>query len=241
MTTTDKPTLCAAAVLAMCLVTACHEALGHGGACLATGGAIQLLSSSLFRCAPASPLVDAAGPVANLAAGALAWSAARHVRAPALRLLLVMVGALAWFWDSGYAARAMLMRDGDLYFGLAGAFGSVSTTVRVAVTAAGVGLYVATLRLARSALAVWPPGTGRTAWLAATLAALLAALVGAHEPLHGLRDAALEIGLASAPLSWMGGDAASEGLARERGLTVAAAVVFAAFVLLLGRGLPWRG
>lgn len=234
----DKPTLCAAAVLAMCATTFSHEALGHAGACLASGAAVEHLSSAIFRCARPSPLVDAAGPLTNLVVGMLAWAAATRVRAPAPRLLLALIGAFSGFWEGGYALKAMLLRDGDLYFGLAGAFGQVPVAARILAAAMGIGLYVMTLRLARSMLGA---GTARTAWLAATLAALLAALANSRDLGLGLRDAGLEIGLASAPLIWIGGDGPSQDLARDRALIAVAAVVFAAFVLTLGRGLPWPG
>src|SRR5512146_365057 len=102
----------------MCAVTAAHEALGHGGVCLLLGGHIEILSSSIFRCDLRSAWIDAGGPLANLLVGVLAW-AMRMATPPGFartRLLLLLVTAFSFFWEGGYLMRAMLIRDGDLYF-----------------------------------------------------------------------------------------------------------------------------
>src|SRR5450755_2986394 len=56
--------------MAMCLVTFDHEALGHGGMCLALGGHIRILTSSIFRCDIRSVWIDPAGPFCNCLVGA---------------------------------------------------------------------------------------------------------------------------------------------------------------------------
>ena len=43
-----------------------HEAIGHGGACLAVGGTVTLLTATHFACSGGNVLVDAAGPLANM-------------------------------------------------------------------------------------------------------------------------------------------------------------------------------
>jgi hypothetical protein len=47
----DIPTVSALAVIAVCITTTAHEALGHGSACWAVGGHIAQLTSvlSMFR------------------------------------------------------------------------------------------------------------------------------------------------------------------------------------------------
>jgi hypothetical protein len=59
-------------LLAMCAVTFDHEAMGHGGACLALHGRILTLSSSVFRCDIPSPMIDSAGPTVNILCGLVA-------------------------------------------------------------------------------------------------------------------------------------------------------------------------
>src|SRR5258708_35955427 len=52
-----------AAIAAVAFIVACvsHEAVGHGGMCLAVGGRIALLTSVYFHCANGGPITHAAG------------------------------------------------------------------------------------------------------------------------------------------------------------------------------------
>jgi hypothetical protein len=72
------PTLAALGIVAYVAETMLHEAAGHGGACLATGGRIDLLAPLFMRCSVVSPVMVAAGPALNLLAGLLAWLALRR-------------------------------------------------------------------------------------------------------------------------------------------------------------------
>lgn len=233
-TKTDLRMVGAISVLAMCIVTITHEALGHGGACLMLGGRVEWLSSAVFRCSISSPLVDGAGPAANLLAVALAWSAIGRVSTPRTRLLLALIGAFGGFWEGSYAILAMVRRNGDLYFAAEGLM-RAGLAARILGAAAGMALYGLTLHGVRSVLRPYGSGTGRTAWTAATTAALVAALFCAHDRGLDLRDAVLEIGLASVPLLRTPG-AASQNLEWNGAWIVAAGGAFVLFVLTLGRG-----
>jgi hypothetical protein len=74
----NLPTVIAIAVVAYAASNVVHEALGHGGACLALGGRPLVLSSVHFDCGDnamgtlARRGVAAAGTIANFIAGALA-------------------------------------------------------------------------------------------------------------------------------------------------------------------------
>src|ERR1035437_4156427 len=74
----NLPTVVAIAVVAYAASNVVHEALGHGGACLALGGRPLVLSSVHFDCGDnamgtlARRGVAAAGTIANFIAGALA-------------------------------------------------------------------------------------------------------------------------------------------------------------------------
>jgi hypothetical protein len=57
-----------------------HEALGHGGACLVTGGHPLALSTVHFECEGEGKLVAAGGTLANLIAGVVFRAAARATR-----------------------------------------------------------------------------------------------------------------------------------------------------------------
>ena len=204
----DWYTVAAIGLTAMCLVTVDHEALGHGGMCLAIGGHIKVLTSSIFRCNVRSVWIDPAGPLANLLAGTVSLLMAKWIprRLIALRLFLALVACFSFFWEAGYLIKAMLDRSGDLYFTAEDFLGEPSLWWRTLGIAVGVILYSATARWASRALTGLFPNKDsarrvtRVAWVAATIGAALAALVHVGGGLAPLRDAVLEIGAASLPL-----------------------------------------
>lgn len=246
----DRLTVAALAVIAMCSVTFAHEALGHGGACLLLGGHIEILSSSIFRCGLHSGWIDGAGPAANLLAGILAL-AVRTVSPPGFartRLLLLLVTAFSFFWEGGYLMRAMIVRDGDLYFFARFLTGSPLASWMYAVgLVIGLAIYWIGVRITARALGAMfdtreARHVARIAWLAATIAAAIAALLYRGQPLWpNVRDAMLEIGLASVPLLLIPreNDASAQIRAivsRNYSVAVLALVVFAVFAATLGRG-----
>ncbi len=243
----DLPTIAAVAVLAMCLVTTAHEALGHGGACLALGGAIERLTSSLFRCDLHSRWIDPAGPVMNLVVGTAALVAGRFAAAPAVRLCLLLVTTLSYGWEGGYAVQAMLTGEGDLYFAGQAFLGAPDTIWRAGGVAAGIVLYLVNIRLASAGLTrLWPNAArarraARVAGLATVASAGLAALTYTGRGGHDLHDAVLEIAAGAVPLLFIprGSSTDGEGVTLRRNplLIVSAIVVFAAFTATLGRGI----
>ena len=246
----DGLTAAAIGLLAMCIVTCDHEALGHGSACLLLDGHIRLLTSSLFRCDTRSGWIDPAGPAANLIMGTAALLAVRLVpqRMVALKLLLLTITAFSFFWEAAYVVDAMIVRHGDLYFFAEFLVGEPPLWLRVFASLAGVALYVATIRLTtRALLRLWPSSAGRsiarTVWLSATAGAAVAALLYRCPGWGNERDAVLEIGAASLPLLFIPRANTSEltssiGLERNWSLIVLAVVVFVAFAATLGRGSP---
>ncbi len=74
----DLPTVIAIALVAYAASNILHEAVGHGGACIALGGKPLVLSSVHFECGEetmsdvARRVVSAAGTIVNFIAGALA-------------------------------------------------------------------------------------------------------------------------------------------------------------------------
>ena len=245
----DIATVAALGVIASCVVAFGHEALGHGGACLALGGRVLLLTSSLFRCDIASPLIDLAGPLTNFTIGALAFvaGAALPRRFAAFRLLLLLVGVFAWFWEGGYLVQAMALKSGDSYFAARDmAPASLRPAIRIAGAALGALVYLAAIRAAAAGLLRLRPQRGearrlaRTAWLAASLAAFAAAALYRGEGWGDLHDAVFEIAVASAPLlivprRSIAGEAAPP-IGRSGTAIASAIIVFAAFAFLLGRG-----
>ncbi|MDE1987652.1 MAG: hypothetical protein KGJ53_08335 [Alphaproteobacteria bacterium] len=248
----DWPTIAAIGLLAMCVVTFDHEALGHGSVCLALQGRILALSSSVFRCSRDSGWIALAGPAGNILGGMIALAARLIVprRAVKLRLFLILVTTFSFFWESGYLMQAMLTRYGDLYFFARWALGSLTAWQCWAGAAVGLGLYLLSARLAARALLGLVPDAekarvlARTVWLSATSGAALAALAYTGSVKGDLRDAVLEFGLASVALLFIPrrDRRSSNGLpamtiSRSVPVIVVALIVYGAFAVTLGRGL----
>jgi hypothetical protein len=249
----DWPTVAAVGLLAMCVVTFDHEALGHGSACLLLHGHIRLLTSSLFRCDVKSGWIDPAGPAANLLMGALALALSRLVPRgrTTLRLFLILVTAFSFLWETGYVMHAMHRREGDLYFFARFLLGDVTLAERWAAGVLGFALYLSAAWLVSDRLsALWPDArvaraVARTAWFGATLGAAVAALAYKVHDWGNLRDAVLEIGAASCPLLFIPLRSAKRAeqrapllVARSPAVIGLAVVVYLLFVASLGRGLP---
>lgn len=252
--TNDWLTAAAIGVLAMCVVTFDHEALGHGSVCILLHGHIRLLTSALFRCDIRSGWIDPAGPASNLVIGTIALLCRRFVpkRAVSLRFFLILITAFSYFWESGYLIRAMLKRDGDLYYFAQFLLGDVSLWQRWLAAAIGLAFYVSTARLTSNALLqIWPQAhiariVARTALIAATLGAALAALAHVGNGWDDLRDSILEIGGGSFPLLFIPMRSAktaqtqpSAVLTRGTAAVMLSAITYAAFVASLGRGITF--
>ena len=248
----DLLTVAAVGVLAMCVVTFDHEALGHGGVCVLLHGRILLLSSSLFRCNVRSAWIDPAGPVVNLLMGTLALACLRLVPVRWLtpRIFLILITAFSYFWEWGYLIRAMHRRDGDLYDFAEFLFGHVSIWQRCIAIGVGLALYVFTVRIISNEFRkLWPQArvartVARTAWISASVGAAVAALAYAGHGWSDLTDAILEIGGASFPLLFIPlSDRQIEEtrpaslIARSSITIVLAAIIYAVFVACLGRGI----
>ena len=167
-----------------------------------------------------------------------------------LRLFLLLVTGLSFFWEGGYLIHAMHRRDGDLYLFLESWLGSITVWQRWIGAAVGAALYLLSARLtSRGLLEFWPEPknarwVARTVWLSATIGAVLAALAYHGNVRGDLRDAVLEIGVASIPLLFIPirsrqGSANDSGCVIARSYPVIAVTIasYAAFVATLGRGL----
>src|SRR3989442_8744490 len=67
----DVPTVVAIAIVAYVLADVLHEAVGHGGACVLTGGKPLVLSTVHFDCGGDSRRGAAGGALVHLPAGAV--------------------------------------------------------------------------------------------------------------------------------------------------------------------------
>ena len=110
--------LAALGTLAFAASMMTHEALGHGGYCLAVGGHNTLVTPWSETCHfPALPRlgIKVAGPGVQFSAGLLAWLALHRVppHATRLRYFLWLCMTLSLFISSGYVAFSGILNAGD--------------------------------------------------------------------------------------------------------------------------------
>jgi hypothetical protein len=76
----DLATTLAIGVAASVAQFVIHELVGHGSACLMVGGRILAVAPLWMRCSADHRLMVLAGPMANLAAGAVCWAFSAPLR-----------------------------------------------------------------------------------------------------------------------------------------------------------------
>lgn len=248
----DIATVVAIAVLAACVTTVAHEAMGHGLTCLALGGEITQLTSVYFQCSAQGTVIAAGGPAGNLIAAAACWWAFSLTPASAARtrFFLMLTMAFSLFWFAGYLGYSAARRTGDLYFVAADLFGEPPFALRIGAIIVALVLYFVGVRATRhlaDQISTDPKRLRRTlyiAWIAASFAGIIAALFYAPNRLAAATQAALEIGAASLPLltravvAPIGANAPNPIITRSWSWIIASLIVFALFAATLGRGLP---
>lgn len=106
-------TLIAIACAAYAVADLAHETLGHGGACLASGGKVLLIDTTFEDCSTHSRWIDGAGPLVGIAVALLAWIGARNTQITNWRVFFVLLFADAMFWNVGYMLKSGIARAGD--------------------------------------------------------------------------------------------------------------------------------
>lgn len=237
-----RATLAALAGVAFVTAAVGHEAIGHGGACLAAGGRVTLLTSVYFRCSDGVPAVDAAAPLMNLVMGAAFWAMARgRPAASASRMFFVLAMAFNLFWGAGYFVFSSVTNRGDWAFVLRGLALEPRWLWRALMGILGLFLYV---RFLRAIAACAPAGLPfAMAWLVAGTISCLAALCYPGPTLPALREAAQEgFGAAVGLLflaRWQSARSPVESPAAASISTawlIVCAAIVVLFVLLFGRG-----
>jgi hypothetical protein len=111
----DLATTLAIGVAASVAQFVIHELVGHGSACLMVGGRILAVAPLWMRCSADHRLMVLAGPMANLAAGAVCWAILRASppRTAAVRLFLWLSIAFQWLVAAGYLAVGAASGFGD--------------------------------------------------------------------------------------------------------------------------------
>jgi hypothetical protein len=247
----DRKTLLAIGCVAALASAAGHEAIGHGVTCLAVGGPVTLLTTTHFKCAGGSPVVDAAGPVMNLllaVSGTLGFRLAPP-HAPSLRLFLLTLAIFNTFWFAGEALRSSLSWLDDeaavaRTLGWSAAWRPICFALAVAVYWLGVAGFAEPLRegVPHQVHAV----TSRAVFLLAGGAAALAfaGFCWRRDPMGGALEGFLVVAAASAPILLSARAAARLGPVGEPFEAPAsipwvglALVVLSLFSLTQGRGL----
>ncbi len=111
----DSPTIVAIALIAYMLSSVLHEGLGHGSACLLTGGKVIMISTVSVDCSADNRLVMAAGTLVNFSAGALFFLLGRITRrtSSGLRYFLWISMTINLFMAAGYFAFSGIGGFGD--------------------------------------------------------------------------------------------------------------------------------
>lgn len=238
----DLPTVTALGLLGYESADVAHHVLGHGAMCLASGGRIELLSSIQVLCSVRTPIIDLAGPFANLLVGGIAAAAAIASRSTT-RLLFALASGFNLLWFGGQLVFSVATRTDDFAWPLTAYYAAGAD--RYALIAFGVLLYIATRQLvAHLAAGYGPPGRANrimwTAWFAAGIFACTTALFDSDPWTAVIHYAApqswlLSAGLLSVPRGLK--DATCPPIARQWHWLLAAGAVVVASVAFLGSGI----
>ncbi|HEY1632543.1 MAG TPA: hypothetical protein VGF56_14600 [Rhizomicrobium sp.] len=252
MTRDDRITIAAIAILAMCVATVAHEAVGHGTACLLLGGRITQLTSVYFDCSRHNIWLPAAGPLGDLAAAALSWLLLRFVPLgnPKRRLFLAATMAFSLFWAAGYLLYSAVTGEGDNAIVARLLFGAPDWPWRIGLFVLGAALYRIGISATASALRPFAQSRGRlravllTTFLSGSIFAVIAAALYAPDRIASAIQGALEIGAGSLPLAVLAFRMPANADPHEAWIVAnpfwiaGAAILFTAFASSLGRGLP---
>ena len=206
-------TLIAIAYAAYFAADIAHEALGHGGMCLALGGRLIFLSTTFEDCSIHSRLIDGAGPMAGIVVAILAWIWLRR-RPPHdqnMRAFLLLTFAFAIYWNVFYLIRSGITDQGDWAFVIAGL--EPKLVWHGAMTIMGVVLYGIATRATAASLrtdfvesagaGISPFGFAMTAFVAAVILSAIAAQFDSRPVAPNLIDK-LPSALAALGLVWAG-------------------------------------
>ena len=163
-----------------------HHALGHGGACLATGGQILLLNAVFLDCTLRGSAIDLAGPLANLLAGLACVLVLRVApRTPATaRLFLLLSGAFNLMWFGLQLSFSVATRSDDWAWAMQEFH--VARPLRWGAIALGALAYLMTVRWLGTGMAPFAQPRSRAwrilaaSWLGAIGVALATAAADPH-------------------------------------------------------------
>lgn len=111
----DALTIASIGIIAYILANVLHEGLGHGGACLVTGGKAIVISAVHMECSVDNRLVMAGGSIMNVAAAALFFALGRITgrTSPRLKYFFWLSMTVNLFMTAGYLAFSGIGGFGD--------------------------------------------------------------------------------------------------------------------------------
>ncbi len=233
-------TLIAIACAAYVAADLAHETLGHGGACLASGGKVLLIDTTFEDCSIHSRWIDGAGPLAGIIVAIFCRGSVRATRKISnLRVFLVLLfSADAMFWNVGYLIKSGIAQTGDWHFLIERL--EPANVWHIGLAVAGIALYIVAMRMLTR---VWPTGRGMSSGqftiMAYLTAAILSAAAGFFDPRgpHTILSDALPSSLAAVGLPLVGlRQHAEVGVARSPAWIIAGAISAIAFIAFLGPG-----
>jgi hypothetical protein len=139
---TDALTVACIGIVAYILANVVHEGLGHGGACLITGGRPLLVTTVNMDCSADNRLVIAGGSLMNAAAAGLFFLVGRNTRrtSPHLKYFAWLSMTVNLLDAAGYLAFSGIGGLGDWAMFIQGF--SPQWAWRMGLSIAGVGAYV---------------------------------------------------------------------------------------------------
>jgi hypothetical protein len=142
----DQLTVASIGILAYILGNIIHEALGHGGACLITGGRPVLITAVNMECSADNRVVIAGGSLMNAIAAAIFFLLGRAIpqTSPRLKYFAWLAMTLNLLSPAGYLAFSGIGGFGDWAQFIQGF--SPQWAWRVALTIAGSALYMLFVR-----------------------------------------------------------------------------------------------
>jgi hypothetical protein len=252
----SAPILAALGILAYAASMMTHEALGHGGYCLAFGGHNVMMTAWGESCDLQVPGIEAAGPGLQFGAGVLAWLMLRLLpqKAARLRYFVFLYAVFSLLVSSGYVLFSGITNFGDAAVLVSGL--EPHLVWRGGLVALGASVYFLSMRTAASELKRFagadtdPKRLWRLVWIPYVAAGVFACCCGALNQTMGHGTA---IGLAAAS-SFGGGFGLLRLPDMQRGLMlksssgtlyltwntpwgIAAAVTIALFLYFVGPGI----
>ncbi len=242
----DLPTLVAIGLLAYASADIAHHVLGHGGMCLVQAGEIRSLSSTFVDCTVRGAAIDLAGPFANLIVGVLAFIAALRTQR-SLRLFFTLATGFNLLWFALQLVFSVATRRDD--FAWAMQVFHVGEPLRYGLIAAGIALYMVSMRMTSRVFMPFGPGMRArrivwAAWLTAGVFACITALFE-RDPVAAILDSAapqslaLSIGLLFLP-RYVASAAVEPVMGRQASWLIVAVIVAALSIAFLGPGFAVR-